>query len=292
MPKLDLTAAKRITVASGEVSRLKGVGFEWVKPVADLRAQVIAALYSGGRRGFLLDFSDTSTLFQDDAESSPVTAAAQQIAVARDISGNGLHFRQSSSSARPLYQEQSGVGYARGDGLDDFMETAATNSLLTNADGMMFFAVARRPGAKLRRNVVSQWNAGAGKRVWADNPTLDSAAVSVDYMFTVQTPDSFSVSRLAIIPDDGSSGWYTTVGAWAGAGTPSRVRINAGSFVSADPRPSVAIVSEKVALLGTPASSLFSQNDVALVGAVDRDQSTDAEILALVQQLLDARTPA
>ena len=45
MPKLDLTAAKRIKVASGEVVQLKGVGFEWVKPSAEsaLQQAVIAA---------------------------------------------------------------------------------------------------------------------------------------------------------------------------------------------------------------------------------------------------------
>ena len=45
MPKLDLTTAKRIKVASGEVTRLKGVGFEWVKPPSEspLQQAVIAA---------------------------------------------------------------------------------------------------------------------------------------------------------------------------------------------------------------------------------------------------------
>ena len=34
MPKLDLTRARRIKTAAGEVTRLKGPGFSWVKPAA------------------------------------------------------------------------------------------------------------------------------------------------------------------------------------------------------------------------------------------------------------------
>ena len=259
-------------------------------PAPDLRAQVIAALYSGGRRGFLLDFSDKSTLFQDDAESSPVTAVSQQIAVARDISGNGLHFRQTTAGARALYQEDSAIGYARGDGTDDFMETVATNSLLTNADGMMFFAVGRTYDPESRRNFGGQLDSGANRRVWSDN--LISSVLG-DYGFGAQTPNAFILDRMARIADDSNAGWYTTIGAWAGSDARSRLKINGGTFVeSVSTTPAVGIVSTPAHIFATPASDIFNNVDISLIGCVDRDQSTDAEILALVQQLLDARTPA
>lgn len=43
MPKLDLTAAKRIKVAGGEVLRLKGAGFSWERPTPPSRPLIVFA---------------------------------------------------------------------------------------------------------------------------------------------------------------------------------------------------------------------------------------------------------
>lgn len=121
MPKLDLTAAKRIKVASGEVNRLKGVGFEWIKPAPDLRAQVIAALYGNDEQGAMYDPSDLSTLFQDSAGTTPVTADGQPVERMLDVSGNGNHATQTSATRIPLYRTNGALHWLEFDGVDDFM---------------------------------------------------------------------------------------------------------------------------------------------------------------------------
>ena len=50
----------------------------------------------------LQDITDLSTLFQDTAATSPITAAAQTLARANDKSGNGNHASQSNVSLRPI----------------------------------------------------------------------------------------------------------------------------------------------------------------------------------------------
>ena len=288
MPKLDLTTAKRIKVASGEVARIKGAGFEWVKPVSDLRAQVIAALYSGGRRGFLLDFSDKSTLFQDDAESSPVTAASQQIAVARDISGNGLHFRQTTAGARPLYTFSSGIPCARGDGFDDKLFSAAIDTIPRNDEGMMLITVTQKISGDVIRT-ASQYNSGANRRVF----TLNALTTSPDSAnFGVHLPGSFSGTREA--SRHITNGVFNRlVASWAGADTPSRIKINNLATVSAsDNTPALPTVTQRCEVFSFEGSGLFSNEDVNFVAVVDKDYTGDAGVMSLVNEFLLSRMPA
>jgi hypothetical protein len=64
----------------------------------------MAGLFRGGRKGIWLDPSDLSTMFQDLAQTSPVTAPGQTVMVIRDKSGNNSHATQSgASTVRPVY---------------------------------------------------------------------------------------------------------------------------------------------------------------------------------------------
>jgi hypothetical protein len=70
------------------------------------------------------DFSDLSTMFQDSAGSTPVTAVEQPIGRINDKSGNGWHATQGTAAARPIYRvDGSGRGYAAFDGTDDSLAT-------------------------------------------------------------------------------------------------------------------------------------------------------------------------
>ena len=85
------------------------------------------------------DPSDLTTLFQDSAGTTPVTAAGQPVGLILDKSGNGHHASQSTSTARPLFQiDGSGKHYLAFDGVDDYLSTAAID--LTGTDKVTGFS--------------------------------------------------------------------------------------------------------------------------------------------------------
>ena len=99
------------------------------------------ALFAASEPGVWLDPSDLSTLFQDTAGTTPVTAAGQSVALVLDKSGRGNHATQSVFASRPLYQVDSGGrGYLSFDGVDDFL---VTPTITPGTDKVQVFAGVR-----------------------------------------------------------------------------------------------------------------------------------------------------
>jgi hypothetical protein len=61
-----------------------------------------AALFAAGEQGVWYDPSDMTTLFQDSAGTTPVTAVEQPVGRMLDKSGRGNHATQATPSARPV----------------------------------------------------------------------------------------------------------------------------------------------------------------------------------------------
>ena len=100
------------------------------------------ALFAAGEPGAWLDPSDLTTLFQDDAGTTPVTAAGQSVGRILDKSGRGNHATQSVFASRPIYQVDSGGrGYLSFDGTDDFM---VTPTITPGTDKVQVFAGVRK----------------------------------------------------------------------------------------------------------------------------------------------------
>lgn len=78
-------------------------------------------LFEGGVKGVFYDPSDVSTMFQDAAGSTPVTAHGQPVGLIKDKSGNNLHARQTALNARPIYQTDGILHWLYFDGVDDFL---------------------------------------------------------------------------------------------------------------------------------------------------------------------------
>lgn len=93
-------------------------------------------LFASSEVGFWFDASDLSTLWQDTAATSAVTADGQSVARADDKSGNGAHSTQTTGSRRPLYKTSGGVHWVLFDGVDDLMEF--TNNITGTADHSVF----------------------------------------------------------------------------------------------------------------------------------------------------------
>lgn len=93
-----------------------------------LRSSVFnpASLFRNGEQGWFYDLSDVSTLFQDAAGTTPVTAVGQPVGLQLDKSGRGNHRSQSVSLNRPtLRQDTNGLYYLEYDGLNDNLSTSA-----------------------------------------------------------------------------------------------------------------------------------------------------------------------
>lgn len=69
-----------------------------------------------------LDPSDLTSLFQDDAGTTPVAANNDPVGKCNDKSGNGNHIAQATAGARPLYMTGSGLHWIDFDGVDNFLD--------------------------------------------------------------------------------------------------------------------------------------------------------------------------
>mgnify|MGYP000883493968 CR=1 FL=1 len=100
------------------------------------------SLFAAGEQGIWLDPSDFSTLFQDAAGTTPVTAVGQPVGKILDKSGRGNHATQSTGASRPtLQQDSNGLYYLSFDGTDDGMATPSIN--FTGTDKMTVWAGAQ-----------------------------------------------------------------------------------------------------------------------------------------------------
>ena len=63
---------------------------------------LVLGLFSNGEPGFWLDPSDLSTMYQDSAGTTPVTAVEQPVGRINDKSGRGCNFTQSTAGVRPV----------------------------------------------------------------------------------------------------------------------------------------------------------------------------------------------
>lgn len=88
-------------------------------------AQAITQLFANNEQGFAFDFNDLSTMYQDAAGTIPVTGVGQPVGKVLDKSGRGNHATQSTSSKRPLLQQNATTGayYLAFDGVEDFLVT-------------------------------------------------------------------------------------------------------------------------------------------------------------------------
>jgi len=84
-----------------------------------------AGLFVSGEPGAWYDPSDMSTMFQDAAGTTPVTASGQSVGRILDKTGNNNHAVQPISGLRPTLQNDGLYNYLSFDGVDDFLESTS-----------------------------------------------------------------------------------------------------------------------------------------------------------------------
>ena len=98
--------------------------------------QIVSSLFSNGEQGAWYDPSDLSTMYQDAAGTTPVTAVEQPVGKILDKSGRGNHATQTTPGSRPLYQIVSGLPCLVFDGIDDFLIYLPFGSTLDPYQGL------------------------------------------------------------------------------------------------------------------------------------------------------------
>ncbi len=120
-------------------------------------------LFAASEVGVWYDPSDFSTMFQDSAGTTPVTAVGDPVGKILDKSGNLKHATQATAASRPILRNDGTNYYLEFDGVDDSLATAAID--FTATDEMSVFAGLRKANdvvgivAELSTNMNS--NAGA-----------------------------------------------------------------------------------------------------------------------------------
>ena len=76
-------------------------------------------LFSNGEQGAWYDPSDLTTLYQDSAGTTPVTADGDPVGLMLDKSGNDNHASQATSASRPVYRTDGVLHWLESDGIDD-----------------------------------------------------------------------------------------------------------------------------------------------------------------------------
>jgi hypothetical protein len=107
-------------------------------------ASIIKNLFANNEQGFAYDPNDLTTLYQDAAGTTPVTAVGQPVGLLLDKSGNNNHAFQTTSASRPILRKNAvtGANYLEFDGTDDFLQTA--NIDFTATDKVSLFAGVRK----------------------------------------------------------------------------------------------------------------------------------------------------
>ena len=86
-------------------------------------------LFKNGEQGAWYDPSDLSTLFQDAAGTTPVTADGDPVGLMLDKSGNVSHAIQSVAASRPVYRTDGTLHWLQFDGVDDHLNVPDNPSL-------------------------------------------------------------------------------------------------------------------------------------------------------------------
>ena len=129
-------------------------------------------LFASGEQGAWYDPSDLSTMFQDSAGTTPVTADGQPVGKILDKSGRGNHASQATAAKRPLYKTSGGLHWLQFDGVDDALATASID--FTSTDKIDIFVGAYAPSAatSMFLELSTSGNLTAGAFYITDNESI------------------------------------------------------------------------------------------------------------------------
>ena len=147
-------------IANGETFASWLVKMNWLN---DLDTAIPALIFAGGYKGIVIDPEVLSSMSQDMAGATPVTAAGQSVGRILDRSGNAMHPVQPTAAAKPTYQlDGSSRPLLRLDGVDDWMVTPSFDWVTDE----MTVVAAFRKNADTPRGNIANFGSTAVNGVW------------------------------------------------------------------------------------------------------------------------------
>lgn len=153
-------------------------------------------LFAAGEQGAWYDPGDMTTLFQDSAGTTPVTAPDQPIGLMRDKSGRGNHASQVTAGSRPILRTGSGLWWLEFDGVDDCL---ITSSIPFSADKMCVAASLRKTSDAAIGTVLElsdNINTNNGTFIFLAPPNAAAASYTAGFKGTVRV-DRLSLASYA-----------------------------------------------------------------------------------------------
>jgi hypothetical protein len=123
------------------------------------------SLFSGGEKGFWLDASDLTTLWQDTGGTSAITADGQTVKRWADKSGQSHAFTQATNG--PTYNTGSGKHWLTFDGTNDTLTEAASNMTSNIAAATLFLVIEASSPPASDRTIFSILDFSYANRVGA-----------------------------------------------------------------------------------------------------------------------------
>ena len=166
-------------------------------------------LFASGEQGLWLDPSDFSTMWQDSAKTTPVTAAGDPVGYISDKSGRGNHAFQTTSASRPTLARIPSSGrrnlLTRTEEFDNAAWTKQTVAVSTNAvtdpvGGTTAETITPTPGAAAFDNRVFQ---------------SFSATSGTQYTFSVWAKSSAANAKLTLVFFNLSGQVFNLTSSWA-----------------------------------------------------------------------------
>lgn len=155
-----------------------------------------ALLFLGGAGGAYFDPSNSATVWQDAAATTPAVAD-DPVGRIDDLSGNGNHASTSTDAERPILRNAGGLWYLEFDGVDDWLQL---NAILTGTLPHTVVAGVRNTEAVTPEQsyfgvglastgLMRQFTTEVGLRVAGGNKLFADTNVNTDMVVTQGLPD-------------------------------------------------------------------------------------------------------
>lgn len=142
------------------------------------------------------DRTNLSSMFQDSAGTTPVTAGGQPVGRMLDLSGNGRHAIQPTAASRCLLSTDGGKNRIIYDGVDDSYYTESAVNLSAHSAITVFFAYHKLTNGDIRMLVETSPHVTTGIGSFAVVMPI-STGHAINVIFNSGTADYGQVSALA-----------------------------------------------------------------------------------------------
>ncbi|TPJ52711.1 hypothetical protein [Mesorhizobium sp. B2-6-4] len=132
-------------------------------------------LFANGETGAWYDPSDLSTLFQDSAMNTPVTANGDPVGAILDKSGNELHLLQATDTARPTYKTDGILHWLEFTGGSDLLRTGNILSVDNTTDDL-YMGVASSASSTALVVHMTIGTSGEGILIYSSGSTYNVSA--------------------------------------------------------------------------------------------------------------------